>query len=126
MGPEHEFSAELYLSWSETRELQAEGMVIGGHSHWHPALSNLETKQQRADLTTCARQLRRGLRPQASWPFSYPYGAFSQTTVEILRELDFDCSFALEVGLNAVGHDRFRLRRFDTNDVPALLEASCQ
>jgi hypothetical protein len=65
--------------------------------------------------------------PQARWPFSYPYGDFNQATVDTLRDLDYHCSLALQVGVNGVGHDAFRIRRFDTNDVPTYLgQLACQ
>ncbi len=36
-----EFGGELYLNWSEAREMQQAGMVIGGHSHEHRPLATL-------------------------------------------------------------------------------------
>ena len=120
-GDEAEFAESLYLNWSEAREMQSSGMIIGGHSHSHPALGVLSPKEQRADLSVCARQLRRGLFPQAHLPFSYPYGDFNDATVDSLRDLGFDCSLTLQTGVNAAGEDLFRVRRFDTNDVPTHL-----
>jgi peptidoglycan/xylan/chitin deacetylase (PgdA/CDA1 family) len=121
LGPEKDFAASLYLSWPEAREMQSVGMVIGGHSHSHPALGMLSPDAQRHDLEASTSDLRRALYPQAAWPFSYPYGDFNDVTVDTVRRLGYHCSFALGVGANSVGHDAFRLNRFDTNDVPAHL-----
>jgi peptidoglycan/xylan/chitin deacetylase (PgdA/CDA1 family) len=127
LGDEQAFASDLYLSWEEARELQIAGMIVGGHSHTHPALPNLVPNDQRSELATCAQQLRRGLYSQSCWPFSYPYGAFNQLTAGIVREMDFGCSFTVEVGSNPAGQDPFQIHRFDTNDVPAYLgQSPCQ
>lgn len=121
LGDEVEFARQLYLSWEEAREMQASGMLIGGHSHDHMALATLDDECQRTDLTKCAELLHLRLRPQALWPFAYPYGqihAFNLATVEALRDLGFVCAFSTEVGANEPGQDVFRIRRVDTKDVP--------
>ena len=120
LGSEQKFARELYLSWDEARQMQDAGMLMGGHSHSHTALANLCDAGQRADLDTCARLLHGRLKPQALWPFSYPYGkkhTFNALTIETVRKLGFACAFVTDVGSNAAGHDLFRLLRIDANDV---------
>ena len=122
LGDEKAFAHELYLSWDEAREMQARGMVVGGHSHGHVALATMGADRQRADLETCASMLhlRGRLRPQGLWPFSYPYGksdSFDSLTVKTIRDLGFACAFSTEVGDNRVGQDLFGIRRVDTKDV---------
>lgn len=120
LGDESVFARELYLDWKEVREMQARGMVIGGHSNNHVALSSLSAEEQARDLTTCARVLRERVSPQALWPFCYPYGhsySFNATTIQNLRALGFVCSFTTEPGAIRTGEDLFSLRRVDTNDV---------
>ncbi|MDX2031474.1 MAG: polysaccharide deacetylase family protein [Blastocatellia bacterium] len=119
LGDEAEFSQELYFNWAEAREMQAAGMVIGGHSHEHPSLGTLTDAQQRDDLTNCRRALDRNLRAQTHWPFCYPYGkraSFNATTIGLLRELGYDCAFTTEVGENAPGADLFTIQRFDCKE----------
>lgn len=120
LGGEEAFARELYLGWDEAREMQALGMVIGGHSHAHVALATMDADRQRADLETCTGMLRGRLRPQNSWPFSYPYGkrdSFDAASVRSLRGLGYACAFATEVGDNQAGQDLFSVRRIDTKDV---------
>lgn len=120
VGDEGEFARRLYLSWDEAREMQASGMLIGGHSHSHMALATLDDNCQRTDLETCMGLLHSRLSSQALWPFSYPYGkvnSFNSLTVQILRDLGFACSFATEVGANEVGQEVFSIRRIDPKDV---------
>ncbi|MFN0088639.1 MAG: polysaccharide deacetylase family protein [Blastocatellia bacterium] len=119
LGDEAEFSRELYFNWEEAREMQAAGMLIGGHSHGHFSLATLTDAQQAEDLTNCRRALDRRLRPQPRWPFCYPYGkraSFNAATIELLRELGYDCAFTTEVGDNAPGADLFTIQRFDCRE----------
>ncbi len=120
LGDEKEFARELYVSWEEVRRMQSAGMLIGGHTHSHVALSTMGDPQQQADLTQCSQLLRERLTPQALWPFSYPYGqahSFNEVTVQTLQDLDFACGFVTEVGPNDVNRDLFRIRRIDPKDV---------
>jgi peptidoglycan/xylan/chitin deacetylase (PgdA/CDA1 family) len=120
LGPESAFARELYVNWDEARQMQAAGMVLGGHSHSHVPLATLAPEAQRRELEVCARWLWKRLQPQPCWPFTYPYGqsyAFNDWTSQTLRELGFICAFTTEMGANAPGQDRFALHRVDTNDV---------
>ncbi|MCP9496608.1 MAG: polysaccharide deacetylase family protein [Pyrinomonadaceae bacterium MAG19_C2-C3] len=123
LGDEKEFAEELYLSWTEAREMQRAGMMLGGHSHSHAALATLDEPAQRDDLERCRRIIDERLMPQTLLPFSYPYGkrvtAFNDSTIEDVRRLGFDCAFATEVGANHTGGDLFAIRRVDTKDCGA-------
>lgn len=120
LGDEREFARELYLTWEDAGRMQDAGMVLGGHSHRHTALASLDDDRQRDDLTTCTDLLRRRLKSQRLWPFSYPYGrqhTYNAATVRAVRDLGYCCAFGTEVGPNLVGQDVFALRRIDTKDV---------
>ncbi|HUI06194.1 MAG TPA: polysaccharide deacetylase family protein [Verrucomicrobiae bacterium] len=120
LGDESKFARELYLDWEEARQMQSQGMVIGGHSNNHVALSSLSPEEQEMDLATCAQVLHERLAPQAFWPFCYPYGhsySFDAVTIQHLRALGFMCSFTTVPGAIGAGEDPFTLRRVDTNDV---------
>ncbi len=121
LGDEAEFARELYLSWEQARQMQQAGMLMGGHTHRHLALSSLSEAEQLDDLETCTRLLKSRLRPQALWPFTYPYGkrhSFTGYTVAVLENLGYACAFATEIGDNEPGQDRFEIRRIDPKDVP--------
>ena len=118
IGDERAFANELYLTATEAREMQAGGMVMGGHSHEHTPLSSLDESAQRADLI----DLRHA--PQGR---AVPPGALAVfIPVPILRTRSpsnacatagFSCSFALDGGDNRPRHDLFRVRRIDTKDL---------
>lgn len=119
IGDEGAFARELYLSWHEGRELQAAGMILGGHSHTHEPLARLPDKTLAADIGTCTRLLHERLAPQALWPFCYPYGGqdtFDARTVEVVRDNGYTCAFATTTDANAPGQDCFAVSRIDCND----------
>jgi peptidoglycan/xylan/chitin deacetylase (PgdA/CDA1 family) len=121
IGDEKSFSRTLYLNWQDARQMQSVGMLIGGHSHQHKLLATLSDKELFSDLSTCWRLLTERLQPQCFWPFCYPYGqkdSFNTTTIAILRELGFACSFSTEAGTNLPGMDLFALRRTDCKNAP--------
>lgn len=118
-GDEEEFARELYVSWDEAGEMQAGGMLMGGHSHRHEPLAAMDEGDQRSDLEACRALLRTRLASQPVWPFSYPYGkqhTFNSTTIHNLERCGFDCAFATEVGSNRARQDRWSLRRVDPKD----------
>ena len=121
IGDAESFARKLYLNTREAKQMQAEGMIIGGHSHQHKSLASLSDKELCSDLSTCWRRLVDHLLPQSFWPFCYPYGkkdSFSDRTIAILKQLGFACSFSTESGTNLPGMDSFALRRMDCNDAP--------
>lgn len=119
-GDEPGFSKRLYLTWPELVAMQADGMLVGGHSHRHQAMAELEPDRQRDDLERSLDVLRRRIRPQSAWPFSYPFGnpdSFTPATVRILGEVGYRCAFARERGANLPGQDIFRIHRVDPKDI---------
>jgi peptidoglycan/xylan/chitin deacetylase (PgdA/CDA1 family) len=120
IGDVESFSQDLYVNAAEAREMQAGGMVVGGHSHQHKSLSSLSDKELESDLTTCHQSLREKLHDQPLWPFCYPYGkrdSFNGDTLRWLKHLGFACSFSTEVGSNTSGTDAFAIRRLDCKDI---------
>lgn len=121
IGPEAAISRELYFSWEEAHTMQRAGMLIGGHTHRHQALSTLSEADLRQDLQACRGLLQTRLLPQETWPFSYPYGkrdSFTATAVGELKRLSFDCAFSTEPGLDPAGADPFCIRRVDCKAAP--------
>jgi peptidoglycan/xylan/chitin deacetylase (PgdA/CDA1 family) len=124
LGGEEEFSRQLYLSWDEARTLQQNGMIVGGHTHTHAALSRLRPEEQAHELHVSTSLLRERLEPQTVWPFSYPYGkddSFDAGTVEHLQQLGYSCAFTTVPGRNSSpAPDVFRIRRIDPKEVGAV------
>lgn len=117
IGDQASLARELYFSWSDAREMQRQGMVIGGHTDRHPPLSLVPHEVQRREIAQCASALRANLHDQQRWPFSYPFGYGDEGTARLVREYGFDCAFALDGGANLPPADAYRIRRIDTKDL---------
>lgn len=120
LGKESEFARELYMSWDQAREMQREGLLLGGHSHSHLPLATLPKDREREDLELCSQILHKRLDDQSYWPFSYPYGkseTFSEHTVGILKRNGVSCAFSTVPGETNQGDDIYSLRRIDTNSL---------
>jgi hypothetical protein len=118
---EDAFSQALYFDWEEAKQMQAAGMIIGGHSHQHRPLATLSVEELQWDLRTCQRLLGDHVRPQALWPFCYPYGktnSFNAAAMSQLEKLQFACAFSSDVGTNRPGSNIFALHRLDCKDAP--------
>ncbi len=69
---------DTMLDWDQVRELAGAGVEIGGHSHTHPQLDQLDDDALRFELTALP-----GDRRRANWAprrssFAYPYGYSSR------------------------------------------------
>ena len=122
VGPEAQFARDLYVTWEEARRMQSAGMLIGGHTHRHRPLSTLNPEDLHCDLALCRALLARNLAPQASWPFSYPYGkasSFNERAVAELARQQFTVAFSTETGVNRRGASLYALRRLDCKNATA-------
>ncbi len=65
-------------SWSELREMQAEGLAIGSHTHRHPNLRRLPRERVERELATAQERLRDELGTAAD-DFCYPQAKHSRS-----------------------------------------------
>lgn len=114
----------FYMTPEELKKLQADGMLVGGHTVTHPVLSKLDVKNQRreiADCFDCLEELNDGLPVRT---FCYPYGeeyTFDDNTVSILSNLG--CRWSFKIESTDISHADIRERpqalpRYDCNEFP--------
>jgi len=121
---ETQLQTEFYVQPAQLQEMQAAGMVIGGHSVTHPVLSKLSRDEQQAEIAGCLDWLNAKVGPAQARTFCYPYGgfhSFTEWTVELLRKLN--CPYALNVEQRDATHQDFAtqlyaLPRYDCNQFP--------
>lgn len=89
---------DAMLSWAQVRELAAEQVEIGGHSHTHPQLDQLTDDALRFEVLRCQEIIadELGARPVS---FAYPYGYSSRRVRHMVREAGFAQSLAVGNGL---------------------------
>lgn len=101
---------DTMLDWDQVRELAAADVEIGGHSHTHPQLDQLDDDRLRYELSRC-REIVADELGTAPASFAYPYGYSSRRVREAVRESGY--AQALAVG-NALARRRqgpYALRR---------------
>jgi peptidoglycan/xylan/chitin deacetylase (PgdA/CDA1 family) len=113
------FAEELYLSKEDLKEMLAEGMEIGSHGCEHYWLDSLSTEEQSVDIDRSLDLLADLGIPKKDFLFCYPYGAYNQETLHLLRRRGCGAAFTTRVSLCQVGvDDMLEIPRLDTNDLP--------
>ncbi|MFE9769028.1 polysaccharide deacetylase family protein [Streptomyces sp. NPDC005808] len=98
------------LDWDQVRELAAEQVEIGGHSHTHPQMDQLSDAALRFEVQRCREIITGevGTRPAS---FAYPYGYSSRRVRAAVREAGFAQSLAVGNALARRRQGPYALRR---------------
>lgn len=101
---------DTMLDWDQVRALAGEQMEIGGHSHTHPQLDQLDDDALRFELLRCKEIIadELGTRPAS---FAYPYGYSSRRVRQTVRETGFTQSLAVGNGLARRRQGPYALQR---------------
>ncbi|MEW1719038.1 polysaccharide deacetylase family protein [Streptomyces sp. NPDC093109] len=101
---------DTMLDWDEVRELAAAGVEIGGHSHTHPQLDQLDDARLTFEIRRCREILATELgTPPAS--FAYPFGYSSRRVRHTVRTAGFAQSLAVGNGLARRAQGPYALHR---------------
>jgi peptidoglycan/xylan/chitin deacetylase (PgdA/CDA1 family) len=127
------FKSKQCLTWSQVRELHANGMEFGSHTVSHPKLWDLEWPQIVAEL----RDSKSAIEDHLGGPavsFGYPY-AFPSQDVEFvarftseLQKLGYRNCVTTAIGRVTLGDDLYTLKRLPANscDDAELLRAKLE
>ncbi|TLQ46826.1 polysaccharide deacetylase family protein [Streptomyces marianii] len=85
---------DTMLDWGQVRELAAAGTEIGGHSHTHPQLDQLDDRRLRFESLRC-REIIAAELGDAPVSFAYPYGYSSRRVRQAVRAAGFAQSLAV-------------------------------
>lgn len=104
---------ELMLSWDEITEMDANNITFGAHTVNHPVLPNLNIQEAKLEILESKNVLEKNLNKPINC-FSYPYGHFSQKTIDIVEKLNFKCAVTLNQRLiNYKKDNLYTLSRMD-------------
>ena len=110
---------ELYVSEEQLKVMIGCGMYVGSHGADHLWLDRVDPEQQARDVDESLAFLARLGAPVDDWVMSYPYGAYNDTLLDILRARKCAMGLTTEVAIADLGtHDPLLLPRLDTNDLP--------
>jgi peptidoglycan/xylan/chitin deacetylase (PgdA/CDA1 family) len=98
------------MSWTEVRELAAEGVEIGSHSHRHLQLDLLPLADARDEIVRSKRILEDGL-GQAVTTFAYPYGYHTSRIKTMVGEAGYTNACGVKQAISHRADDRFALAR---------------
>jgi peptidoglycan/xylan/chitin deacetylase (PgdA/CDA1 family) len=116
---EKTFARELYMDEDQIRSLIDAGMMVGSHGYNHDWLNHLSSADQAADIDRSLEFLRHvGVRT-SDWVMCYPYGAWSESVLTLLRARGCALGVTTEPALARMPErDPLLLPRLDTNDLP--------
>lgn len=78
-----------FLSWAQVRQLSSTGMTIGSHSRTHPFLDRvLDRTRLIAEIEGSKRTIEEEIKTPVN-EFAYPYGAFDQSVVALVKSAGY-------------------------------------
>jgi peptidoglycan/xylan/chitin deacetylase (PgdA/CDA1 family) len=105
----------LMLTSDQLKELEENGMEVGGHTVTHPILSTLTKELAQKEIAEGKEQLEKLLDKELNY-FAYPNGKPGQDyhleQVRIVEECGFSAAVSTQWGVNTQNSDYFQLSRF--------------
>lgn len=102
-----------WMTWEQVRLLVAQGFDIGSHTDMHLDLGSSSAETVRADLALSKSKIQDATGIDTRF-FAYPFGRrehISERSLEIVRELGFDCCLGCYGGTNPPLADPYHLNR---------------
>lgn len=121
---EHAFAKETYMNVSQIKSLIKNGMYVGSHGYDHHWLAKLSKDEQEKDILASLKFLKSIGASDRNWIMCYPYGSFSNTTIEIIKRNGCALALASNPGIAIYNNEtKYSLPRLDTNDMPTISTA---
>jgi peptidoglycan/xylan/chitin deacetylase (PgdA/CDA1 family) len=120
------FAAELYMDTAQLSLMRRSGMFVGSHGTSHSFMDAIDRDRQIAEVEESLGFLREiGSDVGAGWAMCYPFGAWNESLLEILRDRNCSVGLTTEVGVaNLDRNDSLLLPRLDTNDLRAAIQSA--
>ncbi len=118
---EKSFSKELYMNVDHLKFMLNDGMYVGSHGYHHYWLDKLAKEKQEIEIVRSLDFLKSLGAPTLDWVMCYPYGAYNNTLIDLLKDSGCALAFTTEVGHAQIKKENaFTIQRFDTNDFPPV------
>ena len=98
------------MSWTEIRELAAEGVEIGAHGHRHLALDLLPLADATDEIVRSRQVLEDGL-GRAVTSFAYPYGYHTSAIKRAVRDAGYTNACGIKQAMTHPADDQFAFAR---------------
>lgn len=121
---EETFSRELYMNVDQLKCMIRKGMHIGSHGYDHYWLNTLSKEQQQNEISLSIEFLKRIGCNMENFTFCYPYGAYNDSLLSVLRENGCNLAFTTEAGIADLKKNQpLTFPRLDTNDLPKEMDS---
>jgi peptidoglycan/xylan/chitin deacetylase (PgdA/CDA1 family) len=103
-----------WMTWSQVRELRADGFEIGAHTRTHADLGQATGPVADREISGSRHEIEARLGGAPVELFAYPYGRaenLTESNRDLVRKSGFRCCASCSGGSNPRGGDPFRLRR---------------
>lgn len=91
---------DVSMDWDQAREMAANGMTFGGHTHNHPILSRMEAPRAHEEIRIGLDRIRDELEMEVT-SFAYPNGGrgdFTDETKRSVAEMGISLAYSLSAG----------------------------
>lgn len=109
----HQLSDDGYpgfMSQAQVKQLYSDGEDVAAHTRTHPDLVTLSSSQQQQEIQGSRQDLLSwGISPVDS--FSYPYGSYNQTSIQLVKDAGFSGAAATIDGEATPSSDPYQLER---------------
>ena len=96
-----------------------QGMFVGSHGSKHYWLDRISKEAQEKDIVSSLEFLEEVGANVNDWIMCYPYGAYNENTLSLLKKYNAIAGVTTEVRSANIGvDDLLTLPRWDTNDFP--------
>lgn len=115
----------MMLSWDEVKEMAANKITFGSHSHTHPILSKMPLEEAKEEILISKKFIEEQLGSEVKH-FAYPNGRaedFSEELGEYCREIGFESVVAVIYGVNTSRDNNVGTLRRITATAPVWLAA---
>ena len=114
---QEEFAKYLYMNMDEIEEMKRNGMEFAIHGYDHCWLNRMTDKELVEDLEQ-ALDVFDGIINSDKWCICYPYGAYSDSVIQISRKMGAILGLGTEVRAYHSSNNMFKIPKTDTNDFP--------
>lgn len=116
---EKSFANDLYLNKEQLRTMAEYGMYIGVHGYTHAWMNELAAQQQREEIDRSLAFLSDIGVKTINWSISYPYGAYNDSLLTILKESGCALGLTTKKGVAKLSYEAaLTLPRLDTDHLP--------
>ena len=104
-----------YLNWDEIRQLKAEGVTIGAHSHTHGHLTDLTFDKWKTDIEKSNKIFLKEI-GEIPTLYAHPYGESDDKIFDLLKKYKYKVAFGQHSGAINETSNFYYLPRFSLNE----------